>query len=294
MKTRGMAKTILLLFLVLLAPGAAAQSGANDRGKGAPVASTAFLERLAFQLYSSRNFPPLEAQLSVLAGLGYEAVEFGAGSGSAADMKELLDRHGLKSPSGHFDLELLRSDPASVVARAHLFGMDVVAIAYLPPEARPKDSEGWLALGRELQDFAELLGKHDLKLAWHTHDFEFEKLPDGSYPLDRMFEAAPSLFWQPDIGWLTRAGQDPYSWLERYLDRVRTVHLKDVAAEPDNGEGGWADIGYGTVDWTRLLPLLAGAEIGALIVEHDDPSDFVRFARRSRATVAAWPSTQAE
>ena len=246
---------------------------AGESAGGRAGASSAFLDRLGFQLYSAREFPPVEEQLKTLAALGYVSVEFGAGTVAEPErLKQLLDQNGLRSPSGHFDLEQLRHDPETLIARARLFDIHLVVISYLPPHARPPDAEGWLALGRELEGFAGQLAKENLQLAWHTHDFEFQKLPDGSFPLDRLFEAAPSLSWQPDIGWLTRAGQDPRAWLERYLDRVRSVHLKDVAADRNNGEGGWADLGYGTVDWASLLPLFA--QIG------DVPLD--RRARQSR------------
>ena len=274
----------LVLVLSALLPPAKAQA--------AEPRLLAFLDRLGFQLYSAREFPPVEEQLKTLAALGYVSVEFGAGTVAEPErLKQLLDQNGLRSPSGHFDLEQLRHDPETLIARARLFDIHLVVISYLPPHARPPDAEGWLALGRELEGLAGQLAKENLQLAWHTHDFEFQKLPDGSFPLDRLFEAAPSLSWQPDIGWLTRAGQDPRAWLERYLDRVRSVHLKDVAADRDNGEGGWADLGYGTVDWASLLPLFAQIEDVPLIAEHDNPADYVRFARRSRATVAAWPPT---
>jgi sugar phosphate isomerase/epimerase len=108
-------------------------------------------------------------------------------------------------------------------------------------------------------------------------------------PLVHILDSAPSLLWQPDVGWITRAGEDAPGWLRRFAGRIRTAHLKDVAADADNGEGGWADVGYGIVDWPGVVAMLADPATGTLFVEHDDPSDYVRLARRSRETVAGWP-----
>ena len=85
------------------------------------------------------------------------------------------------------------------------------------------------------------------------------------------------------------AGEDPLPWLEKYRDRFRAVHLKDVAVDPDGAaEGGWADLGDGRVDWSHLLSVLASAEAIVYIAEQDDPSDYVRFARRARQEISGW------
>jgi sugar phosphate isomerase/epimerase len=65
--------------------------------------------------------------------------------------------------------------------------------------------------------------------------------------------------------------------------------VKDVAPKGEKAEeDGWADIGDGVVDWKRLLPALSVGGVELIVLEHDNPSDFERFARRSRVAVAAW------
>ena len=80
------------------------------------------MKRLSYQLYSSRNFGPLSATLGKLAALGYENVEgYGALYAQLADLsglKALLDENGLKMPSGHFGLDMVKSDPDRVISIA--------------------------------------------------------------------------------------------------------------------------------------------------------------------------------
>ena len=125
--------------------------------------------------------------------------------------------------------------------------------------------------------------------AWHNHSFEFAKLPDGSYPLDHIFAAAPDLQWQADIGWIQWAGEDPASWIKKYSDRVSALHIKDLAPKGENAdEDGQADVGHGVLDWKRLMPAIKSPGVHYLVMEHDNPNDFERFARRSYQTVSAW------
>jgi sugar phosphate isomerase/epimerase len=247
-----------------------------------------FVDGLSFQLYSARKFPPLDGQLAALAKLGYRNVEpFGALFAEADALKAGLDRNGLAVPTSHIGIEVFRTNFASVAPLARRFGVKTIVIPYLQPPDRPKDAAGWTAFGRELQGYAERLKGEGFPLAWHNHDFEMVPLADGKVPMDLVFAAAPDLLWECDVGWIVRAGVDPLPWLERYRDRIRAVHLKDLAPEGTVEEDGWADVGQGRIDWKRLLPALAATK-AVMIVEHDNPADFERFARRSREAVAKW------
>jgi sugar phosphate isomerase/epimerase len=247
-----------------------------------------FVEGLSFKLYSARKFPPLDSQLATLAKLGYRNVEpFGALFAEADALKSGLDRTGLSAPTSHVGIETFRTDLSSVAPLARRFGVKIVVIPYLQPPDRPKDSAGWMAFGKELQGYAEHLKRDGLPLAWHNHDFEMVPLPDGKVPMDLILAAAPDLLWECDVGWIVRPGVDPLPWLERHRDRIRAVHLKDLAPEGTAEEDGWADVGQGRIDWKRLVPALAATR-AVMIVEHDNPADYERFARRSREAVAKW------
>jgi sugar phosphate isomerase/epimerase len=248
------------------------------------------LDRLSFQLYSARKFPPLDGQLETLAKLGFVNVEpYGGLLVDAAALKGGLDRHGLKAPSSHVGMDRLRADRGAVIALARELGIGLVIVPAIPPEARPTDAEGWRRLGRELGGMQADFAAAGLSFAWHNHDFEFRKIADGGYPLDLMFEVAPGLGWEADIGWMHVAGEDPVRWLDKYRHRVKAIHVKDVALKGEKAdEDGWADVGDGVIDWKRMLPAIEATGAELLVLEHDNPSDFERFARRSRAAVASW------
>lgn len=249
---------------------------------------------LSFQLYSARNFP-LDQVLPMLAGIGYTQVEaYGALApdrgpdalaglyADAEGLKARLDRAGLAMPSGHMGLDLVaRPDLALPLAR--LFGMETVVCPWLAPDQRPTDAAGWQALGERLAALARPFQDAGLTFAYHNHDFEFEALPDGRYPMDVLLAAAPGISAEVDVAWIVRGRADPFAWLEKNGNRIVSVHIKDIAPSGENAsEDGWADVGHGVVPWDRLLPLVK-ARTGAryFITEHDNPSDIKRFAQRS-------------
>lgn len=246
----------------------------------------------SYQLYSSRNFPPLSKTLAMLAEAGYENVEgFGAlyaDEAKVAELTENLSANGLRMPTGHFGLDMLEAAPEKVLALAKSVGIGTIYCPYLLPEDRPTDGAGWRAFGARLQAAAAPYRAAGLGFGWHNHDFELKATPDGVIPLAAIFEGGPDLEWEADIAWIIRGGGDPLEWIASHGDRITAVHMKDIApAGEKTDEDGWADVGTGTVDWAGLVAALGGTPAKVFVMEHDNPSDDARFARRSLANAKA-------
>lgn len=241
--------------------------------------------KISVQLYSLRDVGDFDAQLALARECGFDWVESVATHGLApAAFAERLRAHDVRLSSMHASLELLESAPHTVVDACRAAGCELVVMPWLPMGERPASAAGWSALGRRLAALGTGLRSEGLRLAYHNHDFEF--LPyDGKPALDWLFEAAAGeqLAWEADLGWLCRAGGDPWTWLGRHGDRLAAVHAKDVAAErtaPD--EDGWAALGEGVLPWDRLLAHLA-SRVDTVVFEHDQPRDAGAVLRTSRA-----------
>ena len=243
---------------------------------------------LSYQLYCSRKFPPLSRTLAMLAAAGYRSVEgYGAlytGLDDLAALKDDLDRNGLRMTSGHFSLAMVQDEPARVLEIARMLGVEAVFVPYLMPDARPSDAAGWSAFGRALAEAGRPIRDAGLDFGWHNHDFEMADLGGGTRPLDLILQADESLSLEFDVAWAVRGGQDPLAWIDRYGPRITAAHVKDIAPPGTaTDEDGWADVGHGTMDWRGLHAALTRAGCPRFVVEHDNPSDDDRFARRSLA-----------
>ncbi len=243
---------------------------------------------LGVQLYSGRNFPPVEAQLATVARRGFTHVEtFAPFYDDLEATKRLFDAHGVTALSGHFALAMLEGDGERAIAIARRLGIEFVVAPYLPPADRPTTIEGWKGLGARLAAIESRLADAGLHFAWHNHDFEFRSLGDGSLPIEHIL--GERLSWEADLAWVARGGADPRLWIERYRGRIPLVHVKDIAPTGElSSEDGWADVGTGIVPWAELWPLCVAAGAEAMIAEHDNPSDFERFARVSAVAMRAF------
>jgi len=240
---------------------------------------------IAYQLYCSRNFPPLEDTLAMLARTGFTEVE-GYG-GLYADLPALaaaLKKHGLSMTSGHFGIDMVEGDPARTLDIARALGMKRVYVPHLVADKRPADAAGWAAFGQRLATMGKPITDAGLTFGWHNHDFELADLGGGETPLDLIAAAGVSL--ELDLGWVRVAGHDPVAWIGKYGKQISAVHVKDIAPDGECvDEDGWADVGHGIMDWTAIKSALDAQGITHFVVEHDNPKDHARFAARSLATL---------
>ena len=238
---------------------------------------------LSLQLYSMRNGVGFAKLIPQLPALGITRVEAYGGVFDDPGVRVALDEAGVVMPGCHMGLASIESDPAAAVALAQRFGAGQVFVPYLDAAARPDDAAGYAAFARRVFEAGKPFVDAGLTFGWHNHDFELRALPDGSIPLDVMFDAAPALSWEADLAWVIKGGADPLAYIERFGDRLAAVHVKDIAPDGEKtDEDGWADLGDGTVDWAGLIAACrALPQTLEYVLEHDNPSDPMRFAAAS-------------
>jgi len=165
----------------------------------------------SYQLYSSRNFPPMDATFQMLAKAGYTAVEgYGAlyaDDAAVAATQAGLAATGLTMPTGHFGLGQLETDVEKVLSIARSLKMERLYCPFVMPDDRPTDAAGWVAFGKRLQAAGAPYKAAGYGFGWHNHDFEFKPLSDGSLPRSASSKAAPG--WSGRWTWPGSSGAAP-------------------------------------------------------------------------------------
>ena len=255
---------------------------------------------VGIQLYTVGK--PLEddpaATLKQLHAIGYREVE-SAGPLKKATTKELramLDDAGLKCPSAHLrltdpDLGPLFDDAktlgatyaVSSVLRSFDFlkpkpGGPPPDMAHLPA-LPPQGLDGFKKTAEQMNEVGKKAKAAGLQYAYHNHNFEFEKMPDGSPGYDVLVkETDPELVkFEVDCGWMVIAGHDPVAYFTKYPGRFRMLHIKDFASRkpttdligPDRPSG--KDLGAGFIDYKPIFAAGKTAGIEHIFVEQEMP-----------------------
>lgn len=239
----------------------------------------------SFQLYSAREHTSWKDTFELLGRLGYTQVEgFGGNYADPGETRDMLAANGLTMPSGHFfPISSFEDDFDKTIEIARTLGIQQLYCPAPEDDLRGNgDAEGWISLAKRLETAAKRVQDAGLRFGWHNHHWEFMPLPGGALPMELILEHAPSAEWEMDVAWVIRGGADPLAWIERCKSRISAAHVKDIAPEGENAdEDGWADVGYGVVDWKTIMGALKGAGVSLFVIEHDKPSDVERFAKRS-------------
>ncbi|WP_421725777.1 sugar phosphate isomerase/epimerase family protein [Bauldia sp.] len=239
---------------------------------------------IAFQLYSSRLFPPVTDHLPILKAMGYDAIEPWppAYEDDPAAFRRHLDDAGLGCFGFHMPLAGLISEPNRYIEIAQILGARYLIPPFVPKEERRNTTDFWRCIGEDLATGAERAGRYGLRVAWHNHDFEYQPLDDGSRPIEHILGTGDdTVGFEIDCGWVKRAGVDPASELELYAARIIAIQTKDLASPATEEDDGWTATGDGVIDWPELAPLFRQTAADHIVTEHDNPSDWQRFAERS-------------
>jgi len=264
------------LSAVLAAPVAAC---AMPRASGAAPRR---LGRIGVQLYSLRDAAKadLDRTLGDIAAIGYKDVEmlmamgnFGA---SPAQVRAMLDKHGLRAPSTHIGTrELAALDKA--MDDAATIGHQYLILADTPGPLR-KSLDGFRSWADQLNKAGEQARKRDLWIAFHDEADDFVKL-DGQVGYDVLMQRTdPSVVRaQLDIGNAAVGGADPVAYMKKYGDRYWSFHIKDA---PSIGAAHDTDLGKGIVDVKSILAMVKDIDRKLVYVEQETypgtPIDSVR------------------
>ena len=232
-------------------------------------------EQISIQLYTIRDLTAKDwdSALAQVAAAGYRAVEFAGFHGkSAADLRALLDKHGLRASSAHVPITDFRSRLDGIVDDLTTIGAAWGIVPWIAPDDRSAESLKAIAL--EFDGFADRLKEAGIGFGYHNHQFEFTTTTaDGTSVFDQMIAVTtPGLVsFELDAFWSAVGGSDPAQVIRDNPDRIGLVHLKDGrTGELDSGKD--LPFGEGNLDWDGILSAAREAGVEWYVTEQDNPN----------------------
>jgi len=238
------------------------------------------LDIIGVQLYTLRDEAQkdLENVFNKITIMGYEQVELHSLYGmTPGKIKLLLDKYRLDAYATHRSYKDIKDDVMGLMSDARILGLDYVIIPWL--DIKEYDTkEKWIEFSKDLDRIGRLLKAHDVQLAYHNHEFEFQPLADGSIPYDILLEHTDpkAVALQLDLFWITKAGKDPIAYIEKNPGRVFSVHIKDM-----DKDGNMTEVGLGEIDFAKILKVGKQNGLKYFIVEHDNPENAFKSVETS-------------
>ena len=191
----------------------------------------------------------------------------------AATLRRMIEDAGLRAPAGHFSLlDIEKSiDYARELGLAYMVAM--------LPRPRPESLHQYRAIAARLNEAGASVRSHGMEFAllFHNHELMPQQGSSGFAELMEHTEAS-LVHLEVDVYWIAQAGLDPASFLERYKERVKLLHLKDrLAGFPtsyttDAGSDHSIELGKGTIPWPALLRQARQQGIRYAFLDYDKSS----------------------
>lgn len=264
---RGAAGAALAMGVAGALPGVASADEAA-RGRGCLRVRK---DKISIQLYTLRDAlqADLEGTLDALADIGYRKVELAGTYGrTAAEFRKLLDQRHIRATSTHVSID---GDVDQAIADAKVLGN----LRSNHPYANFATIAEWQAFATRLEAAGKAYRRAGIAFGYHNHNQEFQAI-DGVRPYDVLTRGTTrrNVSFEMDLFWVVTGNADPVTEFYKIAGRVRQYHVKD--RKPD---GGFADLGEGTIDFPRIFRADYPLEVEEYIVENDQPVDAVKCAQ---------------
>ena len=237
--------------------------------------------RLGLELYSLRNElkTDLAGTLKMARDWGFEHVELaGFPPMKADDTAAALRTAGLKAVSQFVDYDRLRDDFAGVVRDARTLGLETLICGWIPHEKRLTRADVDRAIA-SFNQWGAAAAREKLRLGYHIHGYEFVESPDGTL-MDTLFKGTSPehVDYEMDVFWVVRGGADPVALLERFGNRIKLVHLKDISKQTETGvttgqapDEASVTLGTGRIDLPAVLKAAVKAKVKWYFLEDEHP-----------------------
>ncbi len=218
----------------------------------------------AFEIVPDLN-KDWDGTLRQMVAMGYKLIDMVAmnpyTTRTGKQLRAEFTRVGLDCNVCHFGYGLWSNSLSQTLDYANALGVRHVICG---PRPKMIASDDWKTMAEDLNRFGTASKKEGLTIAYHNHEIEFVRTPQGDIPWDLLMASTdPSIVrFQIDVGNLTFGGGDAVEYFRKYNNRYFSFHAKDFvpgkAAVP---------VGAGILDWKQIFQLARQANVESVIAE---------------------------
>jgi sugar phosphate isomerase/epimerase len=242
------------------------------------LAFTMDKKELGLQLYTLRDELPndVKSTLEKVAKAGYKTVEtYGFSIKdqfwglSPIELKKILDANHLKAPSGHYNLGSFLYDGNLEEVKAAIEAAQILKNEYLTvPWVDEPFRNDFHKIAVRLNEAGKMCAAAGLKLAYHNHDFEFQK-HNGITGYEILLKETDRnlVSFELDLYWVVRSGNDPIKLFKENPGRFKLWHVKDMdKVNPALN----TEIGSGSIDFKTIFKEVKQSGMKYFFVEQEN------------------------
>lgn len=196
------------------------------------------------------------------------------GKGGKLDWPKLIKESGLKVVSLHSDLASIEKDPKAIADEAKSFGTDIVVITgmYKFDYSSLEEVE---ELAKRLNLAGQVLSEEGIRLLYHNHNCELQKVANGKTAYDVIIEQTDSQYvnFEFDSFWMADGGANVSALMERLGSRMKLWHINDRGCTKSGPymtpilKENATELGYGNMDLDTLSAIAIKNGVEGVVLE---------------------------
>ncbi|CAN5888615.1 sugar phosphate isomerase/epimerase [soil metagenome] len=194
-----------------------------------------FPQKPGLQTYTYRHSfkeNGVAATLDMIKAVGFTELETGTNPNglSTEEYRRMLDERGLTAPSVGAGYEAIVKDPEEVARKAKIMGASYVMVSWIPHEKNNFNIENAKKAVVDFNRAGKVLNDHGITLCYHNHGYEFKPFGKKGTLFDYIVQNTKPEYvsFEMDVLWVVHPGQDPVKLLNKYGNRWKLMHLKDL------------------------------------------------------------------
>ncbi len=197
----------------------------------------------------------------------------------------LLRSEGIRVEGAHLFVGRLTADMADSALRfAQENDLHYYALSYMTDDLKWAEKQVPL-----LRSAAENFLGQDVHLLLHNHDVDLKET-GGTCVLDLLLGSVPELELELDVGWAAWAGLDCTATMEKYRDRLRILHFKDMLPDRTKKRPRFCAVGEGIIPLPAIVEKAPGLDlfsVGMVIDQDGSEGDMMTDVLTGAANVRA-------
>jgi sugar phosphate isomerase/epimerase len=161
--------------------------------------------------------------------MGIQNIEFSNLFGkTAAEMRALLDARGLVCTSYGVYYDALTNKTEAVIRDAKTLGAEFVRVGMIPHKGEFTVQQADAAV-KDFNRVGQQLKENGIEFSYHNHGYDFTPYENGTLYDYLIQNTNPDyVSFELDILWVHQFGQDPLVYLQKYPNRFKLMHVKDL------------------------------------------------------------------
>jgi sugar phosphate isomerase/epimerase len=236
------------------------------------------------QTYTFRNSFPKgnSSTLDAIKTLGFTEIEGNNPKGmTPEEFKKACDERGFTIPSTGGDYAELVKDPMPAIKKAKIYGSKYIMCAWIPHTKGAFSLENAKKAVTDFNAIGKVMAENGLTFCYHAHGYEFQKYGDGTL-LDYIIQNTNPKYvsFEMDVLWITHGGGDPVALLNKYGNRWKLMHVKDLKKGiVGDGTGGTpaendVPVGEGQANWQQIIKIAKQIGIKHFFIEDESNKEF--------------------